>query len=77
MKPTATEKGLLARHQDMHLAGEDLEKATRARDEAIYEATHGPEALTKAEVARLLGVRRETVYNAILRYQARGEENGR
>lgn len=61
----------------MHLAGERLEQATRERDKAIYEATRGPEALTKAEVARILGVRRETVYNAILRWEAHGgEENG-
>lgn len=61
------ERRLVARHRAMHAAGERLEAATEARDIAIMEATAGPNAMSKSAVARLLGMRRETVYNAIAR----------
>lgn len=68
---TKTERKLLARHAAMHKAGEKLEDATLSRDVAIYEATRGEQpAMTVAGVARLLGIRRETAYNAIRRVES-------
>lgn len=64
-----TERQLLRKQLAMHLAGERLENATAARDLAIFQATMGPGAMSKSHVARLLGIRRETVYNAIARVE--------
>lgn len=59
-----SERRLLQKHEAMHRAGERLEEATAARDLAIADAA---EHMSKASIARLLGIRRETVYNAIAR----------
>jgi hypothetical protein len=70
----STKQKLLARHHAMHMAGERLEQATQARDEAIFLAQT---EMNKSEIARLLGVRRETIYNAILRVEARMQRERR
>jgi hypothetical protein len=67
---------LAASQKAMHAAGERLERATEARDNIVLEASEEPHSISKSELARLLGVRRETVYNAILRAQGRQGRDG-
>jgi DNA-directed RNA polymerase specialized sigma24 family protein len=61
---TRAERNLVRKHAAMHAAGERLEKATQERDLAILEAA---ETMSKTKIAETLGIRRETVYNALAR----------
>jgi hypothetical protein len=71
----STRAKLSRRQREMHAAGERLEIATRRRDDAIWEAVED-DGISQSEIGRLLGIRRETVYYAKLRAEARrnGEE---
>ena len=64
-------KRLAAAEHAMHVAGEKLERATEVRDALVLEASQEPHNLSKSDIARTIGHRRETVYNAILRAQGR------
>lgn len=67
---------LVTQQKAMHAAGEKLERATEKRDETILVAAEEPNNIPLSEIARLIGVRRETVFYAKLRAEARRTKKG-
>ena len=73
MSKSITRK-LMDAQKRMQVAGEQLERATWARDQMVMEAidTHG---MSVSEVGRVLGVRRETAHYAAVRARGRVAAN--
>jgi hypothetical protein len=68
---SAIEERLLRNQTAVEAARERLRVASGRLDATIVEATQPPYDLSKSHIGRVLGLRRETIYNAVLRAEAR------